>query len=756
MTKTEQYIKFFELQRKDQEAEYEEYANTSMNTLFASGRAYYGEITGIDRNGNVVMHFSSGHNPRLKVPMVFCVLKSTYIQELGSDFTKWAINSMVFRGNLASHTSFSNATPIYSMKTDRKTLACDKVDLPMFQAIKKARQSNENLQFVMLETLPPTELLKNLKEYIELNPTDPNLLLEPKRTYDEWNPKELASTERVDERVLETLTRDGIALLQGPPGTGKSYTIASIITKVAAQGKNICVTTQSNASLISLISQEPILEYKNKGNVSKTNLTTDECKEHPKLKAANKELTIPKGELLLSTYYTLSRVINKGDAPLYDLIIIEEASQAYLTAIAAFRRLGRMCLIVGDPMQLPPIVKMDVPAKYEGIDVDTQANGMMTTLRATDINSYRITTSYRLTAKSASQSSLFYNGHLTSVQKEQIDFSLATERPYLFPKCGGTVLYKTSGSSSAILSEEALEVMRYVERVFKMHYANRKLAILTPYVETTKKLQAEFCKDEQTLDITVDTIHRIQGLTVDYTIYYVPTRNFNFAFSENLFNVATSRSRTTTLLLTDLPLEMMPIKSAKVRAFLSSCSIISNQGEVPSVQHDTTTKTVNSTSSQSGIVGPKVVGFVDPATFERKRKEVVSDKRNIYVIDTNVFVNCPDIISKVGDKYSIALAAKVVDELDKMKIKLDADGKRNAEKAIRNINTTKRDILFELSDVSLLPSDFDKKSPDNMILSVAMKFNNDNPILLTSDNGLQVKAKVLGFKTISLKDFLRK
>lgn len=32
---------------------------------------------------------------------------------------------------------------------------------------------------------------------------------------------------------------------------------------------------------------------------------------------------------------------------------IEEASQAYLAAIAAFSKLGTHCLIVGDPMQLP-------------------------------------------------------------------------------------------------------------------------------------------------------------------------------------------------------------------------------------------------------------------------------------------------------------------------------------------------------------------------------------------------------------------
>ena len=93
-----------------------------------------------------------------------------------------------------------------------------------------------------------------------------------------------------------------------------------------------------------------------------------------------------------------------------------------------------------------------------------------------------------------------------------------------------------------------------------------------------------------------------------------------------------------------------------------------------------------------------------------------------------------------------------------MKIKLDTRGKQNAENAIRSINRQmgQRDIRMELSNVSLLPEDFDKRSPDNMILSVALKYKSGNPILLTSDNGLQLKAKGLGLSTISLKEFIKR
>jgi LruC domain-containing protein len=60
-----------------------------------------------------------------------------------------------------------------------------------------------------------------------------------------------------------------------------------------------------------------------------------------------------------------------------------------------------------------------------------------------------------------------------------------------------------------------------------------------------------------------------------------------------------------------------------------------------------------------------------------------ANKKNYYIIDTNVFVNCPDAITKIDKKYPIILSAKVTDELDKMKIKLDEQRKMNAEKALR-------------------------------------------------------------------------
>ena len=160
-------------------------------------------------------------------------------------------------------------------------------------------------------------------------------------------------------------------------------------------------------------------------------------------------------------------------------------------------------------------------------------------------------------------------------------------------------------------------------------------------------------------------------------------------------------------------------------------------------------------------IGLKIIGKIDLSKFETKKKK--SPGNNIsdgctYIIDTNVFIDCPQIISKIDRSSTIVISAKVADELDKLKITLNNSEKESVSRALRNINreSNQRDIQFEVANTHLLPKDFDYRSPDNMILSVALKYKDKRPVMLTSDNGLQVKCKIMGITTISLNDYLKR
>ncbi len=145
---------------------------------------------------------------------------------------------------------------------------------------------------------------------------------------------------------------------------------------------------------------------------------------------------------------------------------------------------------------------------------------------------------------------------------------------------------------------------------------------------------------------------------------YLPAWKHSFALDVRRFNVSTSRSRTTTLILSDIPLNKLHSVPEKVSTFLSLCTNDSKEIVTP-ISIPTPKQLVSETTEESKIVsnsiGVKVVGKIDLSKFERPKKEIKADKRNMYVIDTNVFVNCPDIISKIDAKHSVILSAKVVE-----------------------------------------------------------------------------------------------
>lgn len=747
----EKYIRFFEDQIKQNEFEYKSYLATPMSQLVRTDKAYFGHVVGTNDNGHIVLKIRKGHTPRLKIQKTFCILRRTAFESYGPILLNWDVMCRPFLEDINAHTIFSDIVPIYFLQREDPEydyVGCSSVSFDLFNSIKKALADKRTITFVMVESFPPIELLSNMAQYIEHNQDDSNLLLSPKINYENWHPEELSYTDDIPSKVTETLRKDSICILQGPPGTGKSYTIAQIVAQYMQEGQTVCVTSMSNKGLVELILKEPLNSMREAGKIYKTLLTADEKKQIGGVNNANKNLLISRGELLCSTYYILSKKVKERvPTELYDLIVIEEASQAYLATISAFSKLGKKCLIVGDPMQLPPIVLNE--QKYNSWGISQLFNGLQTIALSTTIKSYRIVTSHRLTAESARLTGVFYDNSLIAVGKNTVDYS-DMNNCNLYPATGGTLLCQVEGATDAVLSDSALKIMTQIATDFETHYPKKSIAIISPFKETVQKMQKLFYRDNQKLDITVETIDRIQGMTVDYTILYFPLRNITFALSENRFNVATSRSTSTTLIISDMPLEQFTSVSGKVMAYLGQCKTLTDNCT------KTTTPTTHSNlyEKKQMPVNVKIIGKIDLSQFERKKEEIVADKKNIYVIDTNVFLNCPDIISHINTEYEIALAAKVIDELDKMKIKLDARGKKNAEEAIRNINRTEREIKYELSDVKLLPNDFDKRSPDNMILTIALKYRDENPIMLTSDNGLQVKAKALNITTISLKEFL--
>lgn len=773
--KLSNYKSFFADQVKEAINEQQKINKSQMYNLFRTSELSIAYVDSIQHEtGMVILKCPRHMAPRLKVQKSIVIIAKGAKAALGDHITEWSCRWEEFCANPTYHSPGSDMIPMYYMNSDNSSydyVVCSGISLKLYDIFSKTVAAGKSLTVIIHNPFPPVDYFRNLASYMDMFSSNDELNVEPTIDYESWFPEELAFDEqaptKISDTIIQTLTDEHSCIVQGPPGTGKSYTIATIISQYLDWGKTVCVTTMANKGLIELIKQKPLQKYIKEGRVSKTSLSVDERKLVNGVKNATSDLQVPNGELLCATNYQLSSVYSEKkmalyDLPKYDLVVIEEASQAFLTAIVAFKQLGVDCLIVGDPMQLPPIVKLNNP-QYNSWNVATQVEGLKSMALGTSIKSYRIVTTFRLTSRSASLTKCFYGNRFVSVKKDYLDFTKANS--VLFPQDGGVLYHCTLDVRNGVYSDKADAIIRDVIEKLEKFYPDRSLAIITPFRDSVKELQKRFCTSDLELDITIETIDRIQGMTVDYAILYIPGRNPGFALEDRRFNVATSRSLSTTLIISDIPLNEFHTVSPTVLQFIDNCDKFDGKTNVwrtnlqesessgPIVLPIPEEKTVSTVSSTIGL---KVVGKIDLSQFERKKKELSMTKKNYYIIDTNVFVDYPDIISKIDRKYPIILSAKVTDELDKMKIKLTEERRHNAEKALRNLNNeSQHEILYEFADTSLLPDDFDKRSPDNMILSAALKYKEQNPIMLTSDNGLQLKSKILGIATISLKAFLR-
>jgi DNA replication ATP-dependent helicase Dna2 len=615
-----------------------------------------------------------------------------------------------------------------------------------------------NALVFLAPTDPPLQYLMNLVDFLKQVKPNTNKLLELNIENPTWKPQPLI----VDDSFISKLQTDFIEndtiIIQGPPGTGKTYLMALLCDALLKSDFRILVTALTNRALIELAEKEHLKTALEQGKVFKSAITAGESKsKKTKGLLSFRSLSKQQPPLLLTTYYIMSQIATKAVVDEhFDYIIIEEASQAFLSTIALAKKLGKKCIIIGDIKQLEPIFHKE----YAPEDTNNY-HWMICGLKAISFylpnaKQYILTDSYRLTENAIKGTNIFYGDVLKSKSdiKLPLDF---TNFPLLqkYLNCyGGSSLVRFKLPEGRLPSLECSDfTVKQIDQI-KQFDNKAEIAVLAFHKDSIRFLQKEiYSKCANTENVLIETIDRIQGLTTDFCIFFVPPEGVPFALQANRFNVATSRAKLCTLIVSDETISSFySLINRNVKKYMLSLNDVHFSEEKAET---TQSKSETETKEKSG--GLKVIGTVDLSKFEKPKMEIKKDKENIYIIDTNVFVDCPDIISKIDKKYQVILSAKVIDELDKLKVTLSEEQKKNVQKAIKQINDSfdKRNIKMNTADLSILPSDFDKKSPDNFILSVALKYIDENPIMLTSDNGLQVKSKGFGITTITLKDFLK-
>ena len=779
MVTIENQIKFYSEELKELEFSVKKTFNATGLSLFHNGDVYVGQYRGIDeKRGNVFVDIPSGEGkyaPRLDQKL------NCFRPQPGFELPKtWGnlIYSDLIKGRNCTETKIVDYIP--SKRDGWITMLIREMDAEFIESL----QYNQILAFG--PTIPPFEYLQNLKEFSESLNEDGNEIWEKILgfKYDlkrDVSPKLLTEEIDIADQIIKEVEKSIIYVFQGPPGTGKTHQVADLVSRLVLSNKSVLITALTNKAAAEVCEKPFFEKLFDEERVSKLPISIDERKKFPKLINA-KDLLPNKGHLTLTTFYQFSRIW-KEHTHTYDYVIVEEASQAYLTTIAAACKVGKKIIIVGDPKQIVPIVTNKNYKVFPNIDM--LINGM-NTLSQTEGSSFNLKTeTRRLTKRSTSFTNSFYNNTIQSkslYDNIDADVSGLNKLTSITHSNGGPTLVEFSNNEGDVLNQMIRFLIVALDELSDLK--GNDIAVLTPYIETLTYLQQNLKSKTNSRNYLIESVDRVQGLDVDYCFYVIP-KSSSFSYNLNRFNVATSRAKKTTFILVEQDFDHFVNLPNEVSNYLSKLknefafTVNSKSGEIAksaqndsklnaryensdennqkNILDDNIAKSSQSSSQKRGNgIELKVIDKIDLSKFEKPKKEIIKGKENIYIIDTNVFVDNPEIISKIDTKYSIVLSAKVIDELDYLKISLTAEQKKNVQKSLRLINESidKRGIKMDTADLTLLPNDFNKKSPDNFILSVALKYKSENPIMLTSDNGLQIKAKGLGITTITLKEFL--
>lgn len=727
------YIKFLETEYNNQMDSFGRLINTKAQILKERGEIFVALFLKVDDNGRAIFKVRVSDN----MPRKNSFWTASILGEGMDKFKNWGEFSWADLRE-KYQIDYSDVSCVWIGKSDKPDFCLVGIKGLGIEFVKKLEESSPAVAFGPQD--PPLKYLLNLMGIVKdpSNQLVSNILDLEFATTSDWNPTLIDYKQDLNAIIRDEFKMNNCLVIQGPPGTGKTYRMAKLAAALLNEKASVLVTALTNQALKEVALKDDLKDFLKSGKVSKSSLTIDDVKEVKGLMPiVENECNATAGHLSLATFYVASDWANLLKNVPFDFVIMDEASQAFLPMIAATIKLGKKIIWVGDQAQLCPIVTMT----DEFISDNNwwpMVSGFKTLCDNQSFPAYMLSDTFRLSKRGAEFTGSFYDGKLNSVSDKQYE---PLSLPYL-NQAGGPVLIDLELPLGDKKPKIAVSKIWECTSSIMAQNPKARIAILSKFKVAVKEIQKYFVlnlnKSELPENIIIETVDRVQGLTVDYCIFFIPNASIEYSLASDLFNVATSRAIYSTIIVADKQLikQYMPLEIRKFLLKLFPDNFI---------------------EIKTNDIAIKVVSKIDLSQFERKRWEIKAGMDNFYIVDTNVFVKCPDIISKIGKNYTVVIPSTVLEELDKLKLKKSVDQSRLL-KAAKNINTafSNRFSKLEEPDVSLLPDGFDEKNPDCKILSVALKYNRGgaNAILLTSDNMLQSRASALGLTTLSLSQFL--
>ncbi len=517
------------------------YLTTAISLLKTSQEMYVAQFISF-KDGEMIMKFPISRALPRKGDFLVCMVLPPELQ----DYRNWGDKTYRDLYN-ARYNSTECVCIWHSPANDPRysLVSFSKVSVDFANYIKET----PNIVLTFAPQRPPIDYVMNLQKVVEDKYSKGVAsVLDANYQTKDWEPI-LIKQDNVSGFVYSQMTLTDTMILEGPPGTGKTYMIAELCARLCAEGHSVLVTALTNRALMEIAEKPAVKPLLHSHKIFKTNITIDELREIKDLKTIKSIAPMP-GCLVMSTYFiTSGYAADLTVEQPFDFVIMDEASQAILPMFAASRKIGKKNLWVGDIHQLPPIVILNQD-RIKFCNYKPLVEGLKLLADNSSSPIYQLTTTYRFGQRSANYTGVFYNDSLVSNESKR--FNDLPSMCKILSNKGGPTLILTDMPSGDSTPQFAIDMASYIVASILNDSPNKDIAVLSCMKKTTRALQMAITqKVGSKKNLIVDTVARVQGLTTDITIFFVPDYSYIRTLEPHLFNVATSRAKEHTIIIVD-------------------------------------------------------------------------------------------------------------------------------------------------------------------------------------------------------------
>ncbi|WP_446786289.1 AAA domain-containing protein [Macellibacteroides fermentans] len=517
------------------------YLTTAISLLKTSQEMYVAQFISF-KDGEMIMKFPISRALPRKGDFLVCMVLPPELQ----DYRNWGDKTYRDLYN-ARYNSTECVCIWHSPANDPRysLVSFSKVSVDFANYIKET----PNIVLTFAPQRPPIDYVMNLQKVVEDKYSKGVAsVLDANYQTKDWEPI-LIKQDNVSGFVYSQMTLTDTMILEGPPGTGKTYMIAELCARLCAEGHSVLVTALTNRALMEIAEKPAVKPLLHSHKIFKTNITIDELREIKDLETIKSIAPMP-GCLVMSTYFiTSGYAADLTVEQPFDFVIMDEASQAILPMFAASRKIGKKNLWVGDIHQLPPIVILNQD-RIKFCNYKPLVEGLKLLADNSSSPIYQLTTTYRFGQRSANYTGVFYNDSLVSNESKR--FNDLPSMCKILSNKGGPTLILTDMPSGDSTPQFAIDMASYIVASILNDSPNKDIAVLSCMKKTTRALQMAITqKVGSKKNLIVDTVARVQGLTTDITIFFVPDYSYIRTLEPHLFNVATSRAKEHTIIIVD-------------------------------------------------------------------------------------------------------------------------------------------------------------------------------------------------------------